>query len=107
VIFFKVELLNQATNAWDTIATIKPEYAATSRLVGWIFRRRTIVIANVEAAEGVATLKAVGLGKRLRGQRRIERTSEIDGRQIKTVIWKDGRWAIPVSWRLRYAAWRV
>ena len=101
---YKVETRNVATKGWDAVASIRPDYAASNAKLGWVFKRRVIVLGNPDEAELAAEIKAVALARRLRGEKRIERTAEIDGKKIKTIIWENGRWLIQVSWLKRLKA---
>jgi hypothetical protein len=104
---YKVETQSEATCGWEAIATIRPDYEAATLFEGWFIKRRLIVILNPDAAELAAELRAVALGKRLRGQRRIKRTTEIDGEKCETVIWENGRWLESVGILKRIKAWSV
>jgi hypothetical protein len=105
---YKVETKNAATNGWDAVASIRPDYAASNAKLGWFFKRRVIVLGNPDEAEELAEIKAAALARRLRGEKRIERTAEIDGKKVKTIIWENGRWLIPVGWVKRIKArWSV
>jgi hypothetical protein len=94
---YKVETCNPATGGWTAVATINPDYEASTVHAGWIRRRRLIVIANADEAEAGAEAKAIGLARRLRGEPRVKRTCELDGKKTETVIWENGRWTIPVG----------
>ena len=92
---YKVQVYQDKLPDWDTIASFKPNYRLGTMRLGrrfW-FKKLVGVASNFEPAEKDACNQALALAKKSRksGQVRVMRESTWTGKEVKDVMWQDGK----------------